>query len=276
MSTIALFGKPEGLMLSLMLKLVRLDKKFHTDKESLEALEKTDSTMMDFCINPPTEFPSDVDYVVIFGSNGQEKIEINRLAYKYSIYIDSSSQKNNLHDCFIQISDLIPSHAEDELASADLRLLNSDPSDIDSNKQHWWVGEVDVIEALSTILSNPNHVLTHSNLHICGRRSWKFKDILSEYELLLNRTKDGQTGHFAPKNLANPKPPGIELQELGTGLVKLESMDEIEELQIEEIALPTRPDLGPLHSVLKEINGEGWRQTQPIRQALMIYLASLV
>lgn len=276
MSTIALLGKPEGLMLSLMLKLVRLDKKFHTDKESLDALEKTDSTMMEFCINPPTEFPSDVDYVVIFGSNGQEKIEINRIAYKYSIYIDSSPKKNSTHDCFIQISDLIPSYAEDELASADLRLLNSDPSDIDSNKQHWWVGEVDVIEALNTILSNPNHVLPHSNLHICGRRSWKFKDILSEYELLLNRTKDGQTGHFAPKNLANPKPPGIELQELGTGLVKLESMDEIEEIRIEEITLPTRPDLGPLHSVLKEINGEGWRQTQPIRQALMIYLASLV
>ena len=276
MSTIVLFGKPEGLMLSLMLKLVRLDKKFYTDKESLDALGKTDSTMMDFCINPPTEFPHDVDYVVIFGSNGQEKIEINRLAYKYSIYIDSSPIENSIHDCFIQISDLIPSHAEDEFASADLRLLNSVPSEIDSNKQHWWVGEVDVIEALSTILSNPDHVLTHSNLHICGRRSWKFKDILSEYELLLNRTKDGQTGHFAPKNLANPKPPGIELQELGTGLVKLESMDEIEELQIEEVALPTRPDLGPLHSVLKEINGEGWRQTQPIRQALMIYLASLV
>ena len=276
MSTIALLGKPEGLMLSLMLKLVRLDKKFYTDKESLDALEKTDSTMMEFCINPPTEIPHDVDYAVIFGSNGQEKIEINRLAYKYSIYIDSSPKENRIHDCFIQISDLIPSHAEDELASADLRLLNSDPSDIDSNKQHWWVGEVDVIEALSTILSNPAHVLTHSNLHICGRRSWKFKDILSEYELLINRTQDGQTGHFSPENLANPRPPGIELQELGTGLVKLESMDEIEELRIEELALPTRPDLGPLHSVLKDINGEGWRQTQPIRQALMIYLASLV
>ena len=276
MSTIALFGKPEGLMLSLMLKLVRLDKKFYTDKESLEVLEKTDSTMIEFCINPPTELTSDVDYVVIFGSNGQEKIEVSPLTYKYSVYIDSSPVHNNLHDCFIQISDLIPSHAEDELASADLRLLNSDPSDIDSNKQHWWVGEVDVIEALSTILSKPNYIMAHSNLHICGRRSWKFKDILSEYELLLNRTKDGQTGYFAPKNLANPKPPGIELQELGTGLVKLESMDEIEELQIEEIALPTRPDLGPLHSLLKEINGEGWRQTQPIRQALMIYLASLV
>ena len=276
MSSIALFGKPKGLMLSLMLKLVRLDKKFYADKESLEVLEKTDSTMVEFCINPPTELTSDVDYVVIFGSNGQEKIEINPLTYKYSVYIDSSPKHNSLHDCFIQISDLIPSHAEDELASADLRLLNSDPSDIDSNKQHWWVGEVDVIEALSTILSKPNYIMAHSNLHICGRRSWKFKDILSEYELLLNRTKDGQTGYFAPKNLANPKPPGIELQELGTGLVKLESMDEIEELQIEEIALPTRPDLGPLHSLLKEINGEGWRQTQPIRQALMIYLASLV
>ena len=276
MSTIALLGKPEGLMLSLMLKLVRLDKRFYTDKECLEALQKTDSTMVEFCINPPAELASDVDYVVIFGSNGQEKVEVSRLEYKYSVYIDSSPVKKNPHDCFIQISDLIPSNAEDELASADLRLLNSAPSDIDPNKQHWWVGEVDVIEALSTILSNPNHVLSHSNLHICGRRSWKFKDILSEYELLLNRTKDGQTGHFAPKNLANPKPPGIELQELGTGLVKLESMDKIEELQIEEVALPTRPDLGPLHSVLKEINGEGWRQTQPIRQALMIYLASLV
>ena len=276
MSTIALLGKPEGLMLSLMLKLVRLDKRFYTDKECLEALQKTDSTMVEFCINPPAELASDVDYVVIFGSNGQEKVEVSRLEYKYSVYIDSSPVKKNPHDCFIQISDLIPSHAEDELASADLRLLNYAPSDIDLKKQHWWVGEVDVIEALSTILSNPNHILNHSNLHICGRRSWKFRDLMSEYELLLNRTKDGQTGHFAPKNLANPKPPGIELQELGTGLVKLESMDEIEELQIEEIALPTRPDLGPLHSVLKEINGEGWRQTQPIRQALMIYLASLV
>ena len=276
MSSIALFGKPEGLMLSLMLKLVRLDKKFYTDKESLEALEKTDSTMMEFCINPPTELTSDVDYVVIFGSNGQEKIEVSPFTYKYSVYIDSSPVHNNLHDCFIQISDLIPSYAKDELASADLRLLDSVPSDIDLNKQHWWVGEVDVIEALSTILSKPNYIMAHSNIHICGRRSWKFKDILSEYELLINRTQDGQTGHFSPENLANPKPPGIELEELGTGLVKLESMDEIEELQIEEVALPTRPDLGPLHSVLKEINGEGWRQTQPIRQALMIYLASLV
>lgn len=263
-------------MLSLMLKLVRLDKKFYTDKESLEALEKTDSTMMEFCINPPTELTSDVDYVVIFGSIGQEKIGVSCLSYKYSVYIDSSPVQNNLHDCFIQISDLIPSYAEDELASADLRLLDSVPSDIDLNKQHWWVGEVDVIEALSTILSKPNYIMAHSNIHICGRRSWKFKDILSEYELLINRTQDGQTGHFSPENLANPKPPGIELQELGTGLVKLESMDEIEELQIEEVALPTRPDLGPLHSVLKKINGEGWRQTQPIRQALMIYLASLV
>ena len=57
----------------------------------------------------------------------------------------------------------------------------------------------------------------------------------------MNRTKDGQTGHFAPENLANPKPPGIELQELGTGSGKLESMDEIEDLHIEEITLPTRP-----------------------------------
>ena len=276
MSSIALFGKPEGLMLSLMLKLVRLDKKFYTDKESLGALEETDSTMVEFCIYPPTELSSDVDYAVIFGSNGQEKIEVSSSAYKYSIYIDSSHVKNSPHDCFIQISDLIPSQTQDALGSADLRLLGSNPSDTDLNKQHWWVGEVDVIEALSTILSNPSCILPHSNLHICGRRSWKFKDILSEYELLINRTQDGQTGHFSPENLANPRPPGIELQELGTGLVKLESMDEIEELRIEELTLPTRPDLGPLHSVLKEINGEGWRQTQPIRQALMIYLASLV
>jgi len=263
-------------MLSLMLKLVRLDKKFYTDKESLGALEETDSTMVEFCIYPPTELSSDVDYAVIFGSNGQEKIEVSSSAYKYSIYIDSGHVKNSPHDCFIQISDLIPSQTQDALASADLRLLGSNPSDTDLNKQHWWVGEVDVIEALSTILSKPNYIMAHSNIHICGRRSWKFKDILSEYELLMNRTKDGQTGHFAPENLANPKPPGIELQELGTGQVKLESMDEIEDLHIEEITLPTRPDLGPLHSVLKEINGEGWRQTQPIRQALMIYLASLV
>lgn len=276
MSTIALLGKPEGLMLSLMLKLVRSDKKFHTDKESLEVLEKTDASMLEFCINPPVEIPMKVDYVVLFGLTGQQKLELTGLNHQHSIFIDSSPVERNLHDCFIQISDLIPTNTDDSFASPDLKLLDAELSDTDLKKQHWWVGEVDVIEALSTILSNPNCIVNHSDMHICGRRSWQFRDILSEYKLLMDRTIDGQTGQFIPENLVNPKPPGIELEELGSGLVKLESMAKIEELKVEEIPSPKRPDLGPLHAVLKEMNGEGWRQTQPIRQALMIYLAKLV
>ena len=116
-------------------------------------------------------------------------------------------------------------------------------------------------EALSTILSNPAHVLTHSNLHICGRRSWKFKDILSEYELLINRTQDGHTGHFSPENLANPRPPGIELQELGTGLVKLESMDEVNQAFVEvTFDPPWNPEM--ISDEAREKLGVGLSSTQ--------------
>ena len=121
-----------------------------------------------------------------------------------------------------------------------------------SNGAGWWIGELDVADAISRL------VLSSSSMpelvQIAGRRSWANSQILEELQILYSRTMAGQSGDFTTEHLTSPRTPKIEL------------------VVVDGSIQDNRPDLKTLHESLFLADGEGWRPMTPIRTALMHFL----
>ena len=274
MAKVGILGSNLGLSMSIIQKLVRSDYAIYTSKEAIRLLEDTDKTLLEYCLNPPKTIEDEIDYLFQVGDVSAEFIP-SRVGSTILISNFDTKETNDA-ECNILIKDMIPSNAKDEMGSSGLIRLLSDEQMSAPNAENWWVGEVDVVEAICSIVRNPHVIDGASKIVISGRRSWKFQDIHAEMQLLHARTLDGKSGIFNSENLVNPTPNSIVLEELQTGVIKVESLPNLTDVSVKQVTPPAKPDLAILHNTLKKINGEGWRQTQPIRQALMIYLASLL
>lgn len=274
MAKVGILGSNLGLSMSIIQKLVRSDYTIYTSKEAIRLLEDTDKTLLDYCLNPPKAIEDDIDYLFQIGDVSTELIP-SRVGNTILIS-NYDFMGTNDAECNILIKDMIPSNAIDEMGSPGLIRLLSDEQIPAPDAENWWVGEVDVVEAICSLVKNPHVIDGTSKVVISGRRSWKFEDIHAEMQLLHARTLDGKSGIFNAENLVNPTPNSIVLEELQTGVIKVESLPNLTDVSVKQVTPPAKPDLAVLHDTLKKVNGEGWRQTQPIRQALMIYLASLM
>lgn len=274
MAKVGILGPNLGLSMSIIQKLVRSDYAIYTSEEAIGLLEDTDKSLLEYCLNPPQVIEDDMDYLFQIGDVSTElippRVGSTILISNYDM------MKTKDVECNILIRDMIPSNATDEMGSSGLIRLLSDEQISGLNENNWWVGEVDVVEAICSFVKNPEVVDGISEIVMSGRRSWKFEDIQAEMKLLHARTLDGKSGIFNAENLVNPTPNSIFLEDLQTGVIKVESLPNLTDVSVKQVTSPVKPDLAILHETLKKVNGEGWRQTQPIRQALMIYLASLL
>lgn len=274
MAKVGILGPNLGLSMSILQKLVRSDFSIYTSEEAIRLLEETDKTLLEYCLNPPQVIEDEIDYLFLVGNVNNELIP-SRVGSTIMIS-NYDIRETNDAECNIFIKDMIPSDATDEMGNSGLIRLLSDEQITARNEENWWVGEVDVVEAICSLVKNPEVVDGTPEIVMSGRRSWKFEDIHAEMQLLHARTLDGKSGIFNAENLVNPIPNSIVLEELQTGVIKVESLQNLTDVSVKQVTQPEKPDLAVLHETLKKVNGEGWRQTQPIRQALMIYLASLL
>jgi len=151
------------------------------------------------------------------------------------------------------ISDLIPSRPDNKW-SAQPFLAWAQGESTFSDNVNWWLAEADAASAIARICRAKKLC---DAIELCGRRSWKEIDTFSEFSNLWQRTVMGQSGNFTPQILSH-KP--------------ISGMDAIP--ITEESA--TRPKLDATHSLLNEIDGEGWRPLTPLRTALMTLIAGII
>tara|TARA_Y100000766_G_C18916250_1_gene611712 strand:+ start:380 stop:1246 length:867 start_codon:yes stop_codon:yes gene_type:complete len=134
-----------------------------------------------------------------------------------------------------------------------------------SDALHWWVSEVDVVDALVRILLSDEPF--PSELKVSGRRAWNQSQTLEELSLLYSRTMAGRTGDFGIEHLTAAPTPTIEVRTLNASSTTPMSVEQNAQI---------RPDLSPLHDLLHRIDGDGWRPLVPIRTALMHSLAGYI
>lgn len=130
------------------------------------------------------------------------------------------------------------------------------PSDLEIEGGHW----VTLHDAARAVLRIGNTIKAgQETIHICGRRWWSAKNTWQELSMLSSRNVAGLYGTFTTDHLAKGFTVPVTVIEVTQG----------------ERPPPHRPDLGPLHRLLIESTGEGWRPTTPLRQGLMQALAEM-
>jgi hypothetical protein len=131
------------------------------------------------------------------------------------------------------------------------------PRELEIQGGHW----VTLHDAARAVLRIGNKVnVGQGVIHVCGRRWWSAKDTWQELSMLSSRNAAGLYGTFTTDHLAK----GVTVPIVVTEVTQRERKP------------PKRPDLGPLHRLLIESTGEGWRPNTPLRQGLMQALADMV
>ena len=138
----------------------------------------------------------------------------------------------------------------------DETVQSEQPCDLEIKGGHW----VTLHDAARAVLRIGNKVhVGQEAIHICGRRWWSAGDTWQELSMLSSRNAAGLYGTFTTGHLAS----GVTVPVTVTEVTQLERQP------------PERPDLGPLHRLLVESTGEGWRPATPLRQGLMQALAEM-
>ncbi len=168
----------------------------------------------------------------------------------YSISFDGSKADLVIGENLI-IHDLIPTRY-DRWLSDEFKSWSTGKEYI--GKPRYWLSVIDAANAIAHLANSGNH---YSNLHMCGRREWFTEDTQAEFEMLWERTSQGQSGEFTAQTLFGQEIAGMEAK------------------PIQEESSP-RPDLQPLHNALVEITGDGWRPLIPLRTAIMTMIAGMI
>ena len=121
-------------------------------------------------------------------------------------------------------------------------------------RSRYWLS---VIDAANAIAHLANAGSKYSGLHMCGRREWLCEDTQAEFQMLWDRTTQGQSGEFTAQTLFGHEIAGMEAKPV-------------------QAETSTRPDLQPLHNALLEITGDGWRPLIPLRTAIMTIIADII
>ena len=173
-------------------------------------------------------------------------------------------------DAHVEVHDLIPMHSGGGWMPPVLTrwfeaLVAGQATELLAGPEHWWVGEVDVADALGRLL-----ISEQAFPEICkmsGRRSWGEDQTLEEFQMLYRRTSAGQSGSFGIEELTAAPTPKIELQTLMVS----------DSLPLTVAAnRHQRPDLSAIHDALHAADGDGWRPLVPVRTALMHCLARML
>ena len=173
-------------------------------------------------------------------------------------------------DAHVEVHDLIPMHSGGGWMPPVLTrwfeaLVAGQATELLAGPEHWWVGEVDVADALGRLL-----ISEQAFPEICkmsGRRSWGEDQTLEEFQMLYRRTSAGQSGSFGIEELTAAPTPKIELQTLMVS----DSLPLTVEANRHQ-----RPDLSAIHDALHSADGDGWRPLVPVRTALMHCLARML
>ena len=173
-------------------------------------------------------------------------------------------------DAHVEVHDLIPMHSGGGWMPPVMTrwfeaLVAGQATELLAGPEHWWVGEVDVADALGRLL-----ISEQAFPEICkmsGRRSWGEDQTLEEFQMLYRRTSAGQSGSFGIEELTAAPTPKIELQTLMVS----DSLPLTVEANRHQ-----RPDLSAIHDALHAADGDGWRPLVPVRTALMHCLARML
>ena len=168
----------------------------------------------------------------------------------YSISFDGSSADIIVGDNLL-IHDLI-STRNDRWMSNEFRnwLVGKDCQ----KRPRYWLSVIDAANAIAHLALSGKHF---ADLHMCGRREWSYDDTKAEFEMLWNRTNQGQTGKFTAETLFGHDIAGMEPKPIGSDSY-------------------SRPNLDPLHNELLQLTGDGWRPLIPLRTAIMTFIAGIL
>ena len=167
----------------------------------------------------------------------------------FSISFDASDAASVVGKDLI-IQDLLPSRADNWLAP---ELISWAKGEGIAGPPRYWLSVIDAANAIAHILKSEMQL---DNVHMCGRREWSSEDTKAEFEMLWQRTNQGITGNFTAETLFGHAIAGMEAKPIAEGG-------------------SLRPNLEPLHELLLEITGDGWRPLIPLRTALMTLIAGL-
>jgi hypothetical protein len=151
----------------------------------------------------------------------------------------------------LMIHDLLPTRADRWLSPEIQKWIDGEPFETESR---FWVSVIDAANAIAQIAKAELKV---EGMHMCGRREWSSNDSRAEFEMLWERTNQGITGNFTVETLFGHEIAGMDAKP-------------ITHIDAE------RPNLNPLHEILLQLTGDGWRPLIPFRTALMALIAGII
>tara|TARA_B100001113_G_C21002440_1_gene575551 strand:- start:100 stop:780 length:681 start_codon:yes stop_codon:yes gene_type:complete len=151
----------------------------------------------------------------------------------------------------IIVTDMIPNRSDKWMPQEIKSWIEGNNHD---SQPRYWVSIVDVATAVAHIAKNEQKI---DQIKVCGRRRWLPENSKAEFDMLWQRTQQGQSGNFTTSVLFGHEIAGMEAVPITD----------------EEYS---RPDLKPLHKILNELTNEGWRPLIPFRTALMTLIAGIL
>ncbi len=200
----------------------------------------------------------DIDVIAIEQSHRQRNstllefstVNLNMEGNGFSVSFDGSDADIVIGRDLV-IHDLLPTRVDKWLVPEILDWANGNTS---GKKSRYWLSVIDAANAISQIAKAEIKLL---DIHMCGRREWLPIDSKAEFDMLWQRTNQGISGEFTAETLFGHSIAGMEAKPI-----------------TEEDG--QRPDLEPLHQILLDLTGDGWRPLIPFRTALMSLIAGLM
>ena len=168
----------------------------------------------------------------------------------YSISFDGSVADLEVGN-HIVIHDLIPTRVDKWVPEEIVQW--SKQKEVECQPRYW----VSVIDAANAIAHIAKSEIKISQMNLCGRREWLPEDSKAEFDMLWSRTNQGLSGKFTAETLFGHEIAGMHAKPISS-------------------ETKSRPDLDPLHEVLVDITGDGWRPLVPLRTALMALIANML
>ena len=168
----------------------------------------------------------------------------------YSVSFDGSVADLEVGN-HIVINDLIPTRVDKWMPEEIVQW--SKQKEFKCQPRYW----VSVIDAANAIAHIAKSEIKISQMNLCGRREWLPEDSKAEFDMLWSRTNQGLSGNFTAETLFGHEIAGMHAKPISPDT-------------------NSRPDLDPLHKVLVDTTGDGWRPLVPLRTALMTLIADMI
>ena len=197
--------------------------------------------------------------IVVLCSGGNNNNPFQNASCVVHIHHANELEFGREHEFSIVIHDMLPERGDKSTPPfaewASMAVEGQTPS-LDG-EGGYWCSINDVSAALVRLLPHLAAV-ERKPYHVAGRRYWTLRETWSEFAVLARRAKAGRLGAFNLEVLTADDSLPIEAQPVSVSSSR-----------------PARPDIAPFHRCLEQHTGEGWRPVMPLRQTLMLVLASL-